>query len=531
MVDLILLNISYLIILIYFLYKLKHGFHIYQLEYYKHNRYKLWRKKNPEAVIKIRDLSLLFSGLFLIINFRAGVILNLVFAIFLWFSRDIYPEKTKLNWTKRIKISFALSVIIYLAFVVAANVFGIKGLEDAINVALLSIMNFMICIITILTMYFLILISDFIQIFENRKNKKFYKKAKEKLESMPNLKIIGITGSYGKTSVKNILATILKQKYNTFMTPGNFNTLLGVQRSINEHLKPTDEVFICEMGAKEVGSIAKICELVKPQAGLLTAIGPQHLETFGSLNNIKRAKMELIDSIPEDGIKIVNYENENIRDATEDTDVTKYGLDEKDDFYAYNIEITDKGSKFDIHTPDGDIKEIKTKLIGKLNIINIVGAVAAAQMLGVNSEEIKTGLRFLNPINHRLELNRYNDGSIVIDDAYNSNIEGAANAFQTLKLFKDKFKIIVTPGLVDLGSSSNRYNKEFGRRAAGCADLYILVGEKQAKAIKEGLLEENVPEDKICIVDTINNAISKYNEYEASNRVVLLENDLPDNYL
>ena len=159
MVDLILLNLSYLIILIYFIYKLKHGFHIYQLEYYKHNRYKLWRKKNPDAVIKIRDLSLLFSGLFLIINFRAGVILNLVFATFLWFSRDIYPEKTKLNWTKRIKISFALSVIIYLTFVVAANVFGIKGLEDAINVALLAIMNFIICIITILTMYFLILIT------------------------------------------------------------------------------------------------------------------------------------------------------------------------------------------------------------------------------------------------------------------------------------------------------------------------------------------------------------------------------------
>ena len=338
MVDLILLNLSYLIILIYFIYKLKHGFHIYQLEYYKHNRYKLWRKKNPDAVIKIRDLSLLFSGLFLIINFRVGAILNLIFAIFLWFSRDIYPEKTKLNWTKRIKISFTLSILVFMTFAIAANVFGFHGLEDAINAALLSLMNFIVSIITILIMYFLILISDFIQIFENRKNKKFYKKAKEKLESMPDLKIVGITGSYGKTSVKSILATLLKQKYNTFMTPGNYNTLLGVQRSINEHLKSTDEVFVCEMGAKEVGSIAKICDLVKPQVGVLTAIGPQHLETFGSLNNIKRAKMELIDSIPEDGIKIVNYENENIRDATDGLDVTKYGLDEKDDFYAYNIE-------------------------------------------------------------------------------------------------------------------------------------------------------------------------------------------------
>ena len=531
MVDLILLNVSYLIILIYFLYKLKHGFHIYQLEYYKHNRYKLWRKKNPEAVIKIRDICLLFSGLFLIINFRVGVILNLVFSIFLWFSRDIYPEKTKLNWTRRIKITYSISIIVFLVFVGLVNMFGVKGLESQINVASLAIMNFIVAIITILTMYFLIPISDFIQIFENIKNKKFYKQAKTKLKSMPDLKIVGITGSYGKTSVKNILATILKQKYNTFMTPGNFNTLLGVQRSINEHLKPTDEVFICEMGAKEVGSIAKICELVEPQMGILTAIGPQHLETFGSLNNIKRAKMELINSIPDEGTRIVNFENENIRDAVEEKDVVKYGLDKKDEFYAYNIEITDKGSKFDIHTPDGDIKEIRTKLIGKLNIINIVGAVAAAINLGVSQEDVKTGLRLLNPVNHRLELNKYQDGSMIIDDAYNSNIEGAANAFQTLKLFKNKFKIIVTPGLVDLGNESEKYNIEFGRRAAGCADLYILVGEKQAKAIKKGLLEEEVPEEKICVVSTINNAIQKYNEYEASNRVVLLENDLPDNYL
>jgi len=241
--------------------------------------------------------------------------------------------------------------------------------------------------------------------------------------------------------------------------------------------------------------------------------------------------MELINSIPDDGIRIVNYENENIRDAVEEKDVVKYGLDKKDEFYAYNIEITDKGSKFDIHTPDGDIKEIRTKLIGKLNIINIVGAVAAAINLGVSQEDVKTGLRLLNPVNHRLELNKYQDGSMIIDDAYNSNIEGAANAFQTLKLFKNKFKIIVTPGLVDLGDESEKYNIEFGRRAAGCADLYILVGEKQAKAIKKGLIEEEVPEEKICVVSTINNAIQKYNEYEASNRVVLLENDLPDNYL
>jgi UDP-N-acetylmuramoyl-tripeptide--D-alanyl-D-alanine ligase len=209
----------------------------------------------------------------------------------------------------------------------------------------------------------------------------------------------------------------------------------------------------------------------------------------------------------------------------------KYGLDKNFDAYAYNIKMTDTGSSFDIHTKDLEIHDIKTKLIGKLNIINIVGAVAVAANLGLTEDEIKAGIRFLQPVPHRLELIKNPNGSIIIDDAYNSNIEGAANAFQTLKKFQDKIRIIVTPGLVDLGEESFTYNKEFGKKAAGCADYYILVGEEPAKAIFEGLVEAGEDKDKICVVDNINEAITKYGEFDAEKRVVLLENDLPDNYL
>jgi UDP-N-acetylmuramoyl-tripeptide--D-alanyl-D-alanine ligase len=251
-------------------------------------------------------------------------------------------------------------------------------------------------------MYYVVFVNMLIQPYENHNNKKFYKMAEKKLASMPDLKIIGVTGSYGKTSVKYILTSILKQKYNTFMTPGNFNTLLGVQRSINEHLKSTDEIFVCEMGAKEVGKIKEICDLVKPKMGILTAVGPQHLETFGSLENIKKAKMELINSVPEDGLRVVNFENENAADAAKDTKCLKYGLNKNFDAYAYNIKMTDTGSSFDIHTKDLEIHDIKTKLIGKLNIINIVGAVAVAANLGLSEDEIKAGIRFLQPVPHRL---------------------------------------------------------------------------------------------------------------------------------
>lgn len=525
LINIILLCLSYIIILSYFIYKTRHSYHIYQLEYYRHNRYKLWRKKNRKSVFKIRDLWLLIPALVIIFNVRIGVIINLIISILLWFSRDIYPEKTKLKYTNRIKSSLTISLLVCIALEALACIF-------INNQIVLVIMNIAVDLLVILSTYAILPVSDFIQIFENHKNKKYYREAEEKLKSMPDLKVIGITGSYGKTSVKNILATILNKKYNTFMTPGNFNTLLGVQRSINNYMKNTDEVFICEMGAKELGRIQRTCELVKPQIGILTAIGPQHLETFGSIENIKKAKMELLNSIPDDGIRIANFESENVRDACKGKNVISYGLDPKFDYYAYDININEDGATFSVHTPnDGDIKDIRTKLIGKLNIINIVGAIAGAKSLEVSNDDIKMAIRFLKPIEHRLEMKKFGDGSIIIDDAYNSNVEGSKNAFETLKLFKGKNRIIVTPGLVDLGDESYKFNKLLGENAAGCADYYILVGDDNTKPIYDGLVSKKVDKDKIYIADNIQNAIKKYNEFDSNGRVVLLENDLPDNYL
>ena len=330
---------------------------------------------------------------------------------------------------------------------------------------------------------------------------------------MPNLKIIGITGSYGKTSTKYILNTILSQKYNTLMTPESYNTTMGVVRTINEKLTSVHQLFICEMGAKYVGDIKEICDIVHPNYGIITAIGPQHLDTFKSLDNVKKTKLELIDSLPEqDGIAFVNWEDENIRNSKITKKMIKFGLSKDSDYYAENIEITEKGSVFDVVIPGKERIKIKTKLLGNLNILNIVGAIAIADKLGLSTDEIKMGVKYIKPVPHRLELKQNSNGSIIIDDAYNSNNKGAKMALEVLKFFENKKRILITPGIVELGDKSYEINKELGINAADSCDFIILVGAKQTVPILEGIQEKNYPNSQIFIANNLEEALKKMNE-------------------
>lgn len=526
MTDLILLEVSFILMIIYFLFKLRHGFHMFQLESYKPERYRTWMKTNKSDLINIRELLFLIPLIALFINKRIALIVQIILLVLMWISRNIYKEKKPLVITSRIKRLYITSVTIIIVLMMITSILFIKCniYAQAIGVLILDVLMF-------LSMYFVFIVNFINTPIEDSINKKFYNMAKSKLKQMPNLTVIGITGSYGKTSTKYILSTILNQKYNVLITPGNFNTLLGVERTINENLKSTDQIFICEMGAKNVGDIKEICDLVHPTYGVLTAVGPQHLDTFKTLENVRKTKMELINSLPKDGFAFMNFEDENIKNIKLDKEHIKYGLNNENDVYAYNIKMSEDGAVFDVHTPSGDIKEIRTKLLGENNIINVAGAVSVAIKLGLTVDEIKLGIRYLKPVEHRLELRKNPNGLIIIDDAYNSNIKGATKAFETLKLFENKTRIIVTPGIVDLGEKSEKYNKQLGKKAAECADFVILVGKKQAPPIKEGLLSNNYPEEKIYIAENINKAIEKWNEFPANETVILLENDLPDNYL
>lgn len=527
MINYILLNVLIILLGVYYFNKIKHCFHMLQLESYINERYRGWMKKNKKEKITFRDFILIIPIVIIAFNLTAGLIVGLVTAALLVASRPIYKAKKPLAITNRVKRLFKTGTFMLIIPTVLGNVFIFINQSVGVSAAVL-----LISLLIVLSTYLVMLINKINQPIEKHINNGFVKKAENKLKGMPNLTVIGITGSYGKTTTKYIVTSILSQKYNTLMTPESYNTTLGVVRTINEKLDSTHDIFVCEMGAKNVGDIKEICDIVKPNYGILTAIGPQHLETFKAIENVQKTKMELVDSLPNDnGIAFVNNEDENIKKISFEKKVVKYGLDENADYYAYNIKIEESGSNFCVHTPQGEITNIKTKLLGEHSILNIVGAIAVAQHFGLNADEIKAGIRFLKPVPHRLELKRNPNGLLIIDDAYNSNIKGAKMAVKTLGRFENKTRILVTPGIVDLGEYAEKYNMEFAEEATKYCDYIIFVGEKQAQVLNQGIAHTNYSPTQVYVAKNIQDAFKKLGEFDASNTVALLENDLPDNYL
>ncbi len=375
---------------------------------------------------------------------------------------------------------------------------------------------------------------------ENRINRWFIDDARRMLKEHGNLRIIGITGSFGKTSVKYYLTTLLSEGFRVLMTPESYNTPMGIVRTIREHLQPTHEIFVCEMGARHLHDIKEITDIVHPDDGIVTSIGYQHLETFHSLENIISTKYELLDAVDEkekeegkaEGrhLKFVNGDNEIIRANMKYSDAITYGLSDGNDYQAKDIQVTGAGTSFTVTSPSGETAEFTTKLVGKHNVENIVGAIAAANSFGIPMTKLKMAVRRLQSVPHRLELKKHGNVSI-LDDAYNSNPNGAKVALETLALFENCVKILVTPGMVELGEKEAEYNEEFGKQAAAVCDYIILIGQKNSEAIKKGALSAGFPGEKIFIKQTFTEGSELMYQLDAGQeKVILLENDLPDNY-
>ena len=258
----------------------------------------------------------------------------------------------------------------------------------------------------------------------------YFRDAQRILKERKDLIRIGITGSWGKTSVKFILGTLLEEKYHTLVTPASFNTPMGVTKIIRSRLEPGHRVFVAEMGARHVGDIREMCRLVHPQIGILTSVGPQHLDTFKTVERIAKTKYELIDALPEDGTAVFADDGDIVRSLYEKTAKEKLisGLDpQKCDVWAENIRISGKGSSFDLCTRDARIP-CRTELLGELNIRNILVCACLCFRLGMSAEQIARGIEKIRPVEHRLQLIPNPGGMTVIDDAFNSNIRGAEQA-------------------------------------------------------------------------------------------------------
>lgn len=360
----------------------------------------------------------------------------------------------------------------------------------------------------------------------------YFRDAQKKLAARPDLIKIGITGSYGKTSVKFILGTILQEKFQVLVTPSSFNTPMGVTRIIREKLMPAHQVFVAEMGARHVGDIKELCRLVHPHHGVLTSVGPQHLDTFHTLERIKSTKYELMDAIPDGGCCFFPDDKAICRELFDKTRKTKrlcsvHPGAEDADVWATDIHVSPAGSSFILHTLNDEIA-CQTKLLGEHNIQNIILAATVGLHLGMNLRQIARGISRITPVEHRLQLIP-STGVTIIDDAFNSNPKGAQAALKVLREFEGR-RIIITPGMVELGDGEDDFNHEFGLMMADCVDVAILVGKKHTSPIAKGLKEAGFPKENLYVVSSLDEATSILRQIGHPGDVALFENDLPDNY-
>ncbi|MCM1075786.1 MAG: UDP-N-acetylmuramoyl-tripeptide--D-alanyl-D-alanine ligase [Bacteroides sp.] len=364
-------------------------------------------------------------------------------------------------------------------------------------------------------------------------NRKYYNDAARILKSMPDLRIIGITGSYGKTSTKHYLNRILSEKYDVMMTPGSFNTTMGVIRTVREYLKPYNEIFIVEMGAKQPGDIKEICDLVHPSIGILTAVGEQHLESFKTIENVQRTKFELIDSLPADGLAIINDDFPFVANRPVDNvECIRYAVSATGAaaYTAEDITYTPHGTVFTVMTPDGERLQFTTKLVGECNVSNLLAAIITALRLEVPVDKIRYAVANIEQVEHRLNMKRTAGGVTIIDDAFNSNPTGSKMALDVLKMMTGGRRIIVTPGMIELGDRQAELNETFGHHIASSADIAIVVGEYNRDAIVAGIKKAGMAGPELHTVDSFNDAQRLLATTLKAGDTILYENDLPDTF-
>ena len=501
----------------------RYNMHMLQLNGYKTGEHMRWLKKNllRQRFFVVYGVSFALALIFVIL--RANVLFMLIPAALSLLPLVGYNVLRLTNTKKKLVFTMRVKRLI-AAYAVIVALIGIGTSFIAHNLFFCA-PPFMLLV----TPFFLPFVNFLMKPVEKAVGNSFINDAKRKLKENPGLVIIGITGSYGKTSLKFYLTELLKQKYDVLCTPESFNTPMGVVRTIREHLKPTHQIFVCEMGARHVGDIKEICDIVHPHHGVITSVGPQHLETFFTIDNVRKTKFELAESLPENGKLFLNADSAEITRQDGNYNRIWYGIKEKFGFYAKDIELTPLGTDFTVVSPAGETERFHTKLIGSINVLNLVGAIAVANSFDIPMNELKIAVRRIAPVPHRLELKEA--GAVtVIDDAFNSNPVGSKAAVETLKLFPGT-RILITPGMVELGEKEDELHYKFGTYAADCCDYILLVNPYRTGKIKQGALESGFDEKRLREFDRFTDAFAFASALKtADHKYILLENDLPDNY-
>ena len=525
-----------IIYLIYIFYKSRTSLYMLQQNLYnENNRYLKWIQRNPKKSYNMVDFLPFLLGIFVYLSSDSFILETSYLTIMTIYILGIYEEykKNQLNQNKiSFKITNRIKRLYMTEFLIILLLLGILVYTNFNGLIL-----FILTLLMAFNYYFIYLVNLLNKPIEKMVYLYYFKKAKNKLKDMNRLKVVGVTGSYGKTSSKNIIDHILSSAYITRPTPKNLNTPYGLMITINNYISKFDEIFIAEMGAYVKGEIKNMCSFVKPKYGVLTVIGEAHLETFKSRENICEAKFELIESLDSSGACVLNlddpYQVDYVKNKLKNkVKILWIGINNQEAmFNATNIKIDKTGMKFDVFYKN-EKYHFETKLLGIHHIYNILAGIALGFELNIKVLDMQSKVKSLAPVEHRLEIKKLNQ-IMMIDDAYNSNPVGARNAISVLGMM-DGIKVVVTPGMIELGALEDKLNYEFGLEIAKQADYVILIGKEKTKAIYKGLIDEKFNKDKIII---LNKVVDSYHELDMIKArhsdmevYALFENDLPDIY-
>lgn len=519
----------------------------FQIEEYMNVRYLNWWLTNYEHLVPVRTIAVFIVYMLIAgylenqsdqIVWRLGVALGAGLAVFP--SREGEVKKP-LRLTGRVKrllgASFVLTVIVLAGLF--AYVYEINADYFAGQVLVLNVLGlFVFLIAPMMLAGGNIMMYPVEAFFRGR----FIHSARQVMQQL-NPTVIGITGSYGKTSTKRFVEEILNGRYKVYATPKSYNTLMGICLAINNDLKDdySTDYFIVEMGAYIRGEIERICQLTPPQIAILTALGPQHLERFGTVENIVEAKYELVKNLPPDGVVVFNWDNPHIRGMmTRNYPQTRIGVSQTlalEDapadvrFVATDVSESLTGLRFTVHDRStGESMAYETNVVGIHNVSNILLAVAVGVQQGMNMREIGMRVRALKPAESRLTQQVTASGITIINDAYSANPEGVVSALRVLGLHDTGRRVLITPGMVELGTLQETENYKLGQLSATYATDIILVGRGQTRPIYDGLQNVNFDESRLQVVDELRQAMAWIEQNLKAGDTVLFLNDLPDTY-
>lgn len=479
------------------------------------------------------------------VTLTAGAIIMGTFALFWFTGTSKYreeKEKKPLVYTPRL-LRLSLPIVILLFFLwyvlidLGHQVLMLRDFAEPFVEIEPYFMSFGMVLVDMLIPSFIWIFGWVLKPVELYIQNGFKKKAKKKLASLPHLKVIAITGSYGKTSTKFVIDAFLKERMSVCTTPGSYNTPMGICKVINNQLEASHKALILEMGARYEGNIKELCDLATPNVSVITNVGISHLETFGSKEVIAKEKSTLAKELKSNGTLILNGDDPLVRKMSELRNDVKIVFVGSDGFIrASNIETGADGTSFvmEWYNNEGELvgnEKVTTRLLGHHNIQNMLLGAAVAREFDIRLKTIALAASKMEPVEHRLEL-KHRDGFVVIDDAFNSNPVGAANAVEVLSSFQQGRKFIITPGMIELGEKEADKNEEFGRQIGESEiDVAILVGEERTQPILRGIQStEKGKEKDVRVVNSLFEANDLLKSEGQQGDVVLYENDLPDTY-